>query len=250
MADSTALIEVIFPDTKLFHSNVVKGVLNTKVTMEEVFEFCQKKGYYGLPTSGDQSKSRWLPASKCPNLNPNASSKPEQPLADFFNSVLTCVQTAAGPFKCQRKWQVAATTPVRGAEVNRKPDLFLPMVDIPGSDMDWRDAACVGEVKSHQNMNTEKSTYVEMAGKVALILYAQDTRHSVVCIRVLGQWIYLTFFDRGGSLSISPVDIHSNPEEFLRILIGVTASPFIDLGFDETITRDQEVQEGETGRRM
>jgi hypothetical protein len=89
-----------------------------------------------------------------------------------------------------------------------------------------------------------------MAGKVALLLYAQDGRHSAPCIRLLGPLIYLTFFDRGGSLSTSGFDIHKHPELFLRILIGITANPLADLGFDETIVQDRTVVTGEKERRM
>ena len=69
----------------------------------------------------------------------------------------------------------------------------------------------------------------------ALLLYAQDGRHSAPCLRILGHHIILTFFDRGGSLSTTPIDINKYPEEFLRILISLLHAPLGHIGFDETV---------------
>ena len=52
---------------------------------------------------------------------------------------------------------------------------------------------------------------------------------------MLGTSIYLTIFDRGGSLSTAGFDIHCHPDVFLRILIGVSSGPLSTLGFDTSI---------------
>ncbi|KAF9227896.1 hypothetical protein BS17DRAFT_813772 [Gyrodon lividus] len=57
----------------------------------------------------------------------------------------------------------------------------------------------------------------------------------VPSIHILGSQILLTVFDRGGSLSTCPFDIHRSPLEFLRILIGISASTLPALGFDASI---------------
>ena len=80
-----------------------------------------------------------------------------------------------------------------------------------------------------------KKSYTEIAGKTALLLYAQDGRHSAPCLRILGHSIVLTFFDRGGSLSTSAIDINQQPEEFLCILVGLSCAHPDHLGFNETI---------------
>ena len=90
-------------------------------------------------------------------------------------------------------------------------------------------------MKSNKTSNTVKSSYIEAAGKTALLLYAQDGRHSAPCVRLLGQHIILMFFDRGGSLSTVPLDINKYPDEFLRILIALSCAPLCDIGFDETV---------------
>ena len=80
-----------------------------------------------------------------------------------------------------------------------------------------------------------KKSYTKIAGKTTLLLYAQDGRHSTPCLQILGHSIVLTFFDRGGSLSTSAIDINQQPEEFLRILVSLSCACPDHLGFDETI---------------
>ena len=80
-----------------------------------------------------------------------------------------------------------------------------------------------------------KKSYIEVARKAALLLYAQDGRHSAPCLQILEHSIVLTFFDRGGSLSTSTIDINQQPETFLRILVGLSCARRDHLGFDETL---------------
>ncbi|KAI9457679.1 hypothetical protein HD554DRAFT_2301350, partial [Boletus coccyginus] len=56
---------------------------------------------------------------------------------------------------------------------------------------------------------------------------------------LVGTCIVLTFFDRGGSVSTYPLDIHQFPEEFLRILLGITFADRIMFGFDSTVSPTQ-----------
>lgn len=77
-------------------------------------------------------------------------------------------------------------------------------------------------MKKWKTASTVKQSYTEVAGKTALLLYTQDGRHSASSLRILGDYIVLTFFDRGGSLSTVSIDINKYPEEFLHILIGIS----------------------------
>lgn len=146
-----------------------------------------------------------------------------------------------------RSWDsFNSVTPLKGASANRKPDLLLSAVGSPnGRDADWRDVMAFGEVKSKKSTKTLKSSYVESAGKAAFILYAQDGRHAVPCIRMLGTHIYFDIFDRGGSVSTAGFDIHDRPEVFIRILLGLATGSRLRLGFDSSIHVDLLVQPGE-----
>ncbi|KAF8833164.1 hypothetical protein BDN67DRAFT_1017870 [Paxillus ammoniavirescens] len=90
-------------------------------------------------------------------------------------------------------------------------------------------------MKSQNSADTIKQSFIEVAGKVTQILYAQDGRHSVPVLRILDTKIMLSFFDRGGSVLTASFDIHERPEMFLRILIGISFSPPPKIGFDQTI---------------
>jgi len=133
-----------------------------------------------------------------------------------------------------------ANAPLQGSDANRKPDLVLLPADVARASkrLDWRDVSAIGEMKINKTPNTMKSSYIEAAGKTALLLYAQDGRHSAPCLQFLGHHVILTFFDRGGSLSTAPIDINQNPEEFLRILVGLSRAPLCLIGFDETVILD------------
>ena len=69
-----------------------------------------------------------------------------------------------------------ANAPLQGSDANRMLDLVLLPEDIVKSSrpLDWRDVSAIGEMKSNKTSNTVKSSYIEAAGKTALLLYAQD----------------------------------------------------------------------------
>ena len=128
----------------------------------------------------------------------------------------------------------------------RKPDLLLceegviaKRVSEQGK-FDMRtDIYSIGEVKKKYNEEHKKDSYVELTGKVAFVLEAQDGCCTVPGIQILGMTIILTFFDRGGSVSTYPLDIHRHPKQFLHILLSITFTDGILLGFDPTISPAQ-----------
>ena len=124
-----------------------------------------------------------------------------------------------------------ATAPLKGSDANHKLNLILISQDIQYSPLDWRDIHAVREMKIRNTTKTCKKSYIE----AALFLYAQDRRHSAPCLQILGTSVVLMFFDRGGSLSTAPIDIHKHPEEFLRVLISLTQASHGHLGFDKTL---------------
>ena len=98
------------------------------------------------------------------------------------------------------------------------------------------DVYALGEVKKSYNEDSKKESYIKLASKAAFLLEAQDGRYATPGIRLLGSDIILTLFDRGGSISTHPLDIHQFPEEFLRILLGITFADGTILRFDSTVS--------------
>ncbi|KAF8432117.1 hypothetical protein L210DRAFT_865120, partial [Boletus edulis BED1] len=57
--------------------------------------------------------------------------------------------------------------------------------------------------------------YIELAGKLACLLFMQNGRHIAPSICILGSKIYLTIFNCSWLISTCSFDIHENPEIFL-----------------------------------
>ncbi|KIM70778.1 hypothetical protein SCLCIDRAFT_18811 [Scleroderma citrinum Foug A] len=91
-------------------------------------------------------------------------------------------------------------------------------------------------------MDNLKKSFIEVAGKTAFLLYAQDIRHAAPSIQILGEDIVLTIFDWGGSLSTAPFSIHEDPEFFLRLLVSLSTSPLHKIGFDESVIWDEKLK--------
>ena len=131
----------------------------------------------------------------------------------------------------------------------RKPDLLLCEEGVISKRIVQKekfdaktDIYSLGEVKQKYSDDHKKDSYVELAGKVAFLLEAQDGRCAVPSIQLLGLSIVLTLFNRGGSISTYPLNIHLFPEQFLCILLGVTFADGTTLSFDSTITPTQNSQ--------
>ena len=130
----------------------------------------------------------------------------------------------------------------------RKPDLILCHRPVSERKIDIRvDVLSIGEMKASNQTDNLKESFIELAGKAAFLHQAQDGCYAAPCIRILGEDVVFTLFNRGGSISTQPINIHSSPEIFLCILLGITFASHITLGFDPTIhevknkTRDIEV---------
>ena len=97
-------------------------------------------------------------------------------------------------------------------------------------------------MKKKNNMDNLKKSFIEVAGKTAFLLYAQDSRHAAPSIQILGEDIVLTIFNQGGSLSTVPFSIHEDPKFFLRLLVSLSTSPLHKIRFDESVIWDEKLK--------
>ena len=265
--DSKRLLAALFPDDKLFQLKSVELLPTTSPIsspeMACILARLRDGGHYGKKEEEEENakskdtrekKATKKKDSGCWVYGPSAI-KSEYEMANFLNDTMDAVEGAIGGKFLNRQWVISlfqqpvliriirkwvadgANTPLQGSDANRKPDLVLIPAHVASAlkPLDWRDVSAVGEMKICKSSSTMRSSYIEVAGKTALLLYAQDGRHSAPSLRFLGNHIILTFFDRGGSLSTAPIDINQNPEDFLRILIGLSCAPLCHIGFDETV---------------
>lgn len=100
------------------------------------------------------------------------------------------------------------------------------------------DVYVIGEMKNKNTTENVKASFIELAGKVVFQLENQDGRYATPGIQILGTDLILTYFDRGGSVTTYPFDIHQSPTEFLRILLGISFGDHWHtvLGFDPTVS--------------
>ncbi|KAF8551004.1 hypothetical protein OG21DRAFT_1524747 [Imleria badia] len=105
----------------------------------------------------------------------------ESSMAKFLNGV-SAAQKVVG--KSKYGMPTGQPLPLKGLDVNCKPNLILFPVSIAKSskDLDWRDIIIFGEIKSKMASDTLKKSYIKAAGKTTLLLYAQDGRHSAPCL--------------------------------------------------------------------
>ncbi|KAF8548503.1 hypothetical protein OG21DRAFT_1489340 [Imleria badia] len=173
-------------------------------------------------------------------------------MAKFFNDIL---QHTIGqredihPLYKQREWTGdGVNRGLAGCDALRKPDLILCHRPMSERKIDmWIDILSIGEMKSSNQKDKLKESFIELAGKVTFLHQAQDGQYATPCIQLLGKDVVFTIFDRGGSISTQPISIHNSPEHFLCILLSITFAPRITLGFGVTVhkvknkTRDIEV---------
>ncbi|KAG9310186.1 hypothetical protein JVU11DRAFT_9812 [Chiua virens] len=122
-----------------------------------------------------------------------------------------------------------------GSFLQRKPDLVLSP---NGAELDWRDVLVFGEMKNTNCSKTLKTSFTEIAGKTSVLLYAQDGRHAAPSLQILVSCVSLTFFDWGGSLKTYPIDVHTDPEMFLHIIVGLAKASFSQLGFNVSLLNE------------
>ncbi|KAF8449210.1 hypothetical protein L210DRAFT_3640834 [Boletus edulis BED1] len=197
----------LYPDSRLLPSN---AAFDAAPTMEDII-------------SNMQSTQHWVKDRWAYFLDLTSSELLEERIAEFFNGV---IQHVPHSHMCMRQWTgKAANNPVTGfSGAIRKPDLLLCEEGIISKRVSQKekfdartDIYSLGEVKQKYSEDHKKESYIELAGKVAFLLEAQDGRCAVPGIQLLGSSIILTLFDRGGSISTYPLDIHLFPEQFLRI---------------------------------
>ena len=235
------LLEALFPNSVLFMSS-------HQITMSDVLNVLQNKKLYGM-TKGVEEHWVGLLKSKGKNMT-----MAEESMVMFLNSILEAVKNITrertnrsshsfsyysstyGWHDHHRKWHARGAKKIfTGSYLQWKPDLVLSP---NGAGSDWRDVLVFGEMKSRNNSDTQRASYTEVSGKTSVLLYTQDGRHAAPSLWILGSHIGLSFFNWGGPLKTHCIDIHTNPEIFLHIIVSLTTASFFQLGFNVLLLND------------
>ncbi|KAL1700327.1 hypothetical protein EV121DRAFT_214415 [Schizophyllum commune] len=149
------------------------------------------------------------------------------------NRVRQLLKTQKIPFDGEeRRWSAAyRNKALPGGFVIRKPDIFSHE---SSEEPDWSNVRADLQHKSSPQEKDAVTAQLKDGG--VNVLSSQDDRHFHIGVAVTGEDIFVLYQDRAGCLRSEPFNLHDNPVEFLRIILGLTFLPKYRLGYDRSIT--------------
>ncbi|KAK4194052.1 hypothetical protein QBC40DRAFT_291462 [Triangularia verruculosa] len=117
-------------------------------------------------------------------------------------------------------------------------DLFLqkPATDA-GNTFCYKDVLVVGEQKKSHDTSRFKADLLQLARYVRGVFTDQPTRRFVHAFSLCASKMELWVFDRSGAYSSGPFDIHDEPDQFARALVGYTTMDDDSMGLDTFVER-------------
>jgi len=130
-----------------------------------------------------------------------------------------------------------STKDLTGAETRRQLDLFIKRrSDVAGPTHDWKDVHVIGEHK--QSEEDLKPLLLQLARYMRDVFITQPTRRFIHGFFLHGTTMELWVFDRSGPYSSGEFDIHEEPEQFIRAIVGYAMMSDEELGLDTFVERD------------
>jgi Fungal protein kinase len=176
----------------------------------------------------------------------DGSQSSEEKIATFLNSIIAQLRKSLNQPQLRSWSSHFRDIPLTGSEMKRKPDLVLldiakNRVQKGGFRIGWGDARALGEVKITGN-NIAPSHWascgMDLANKALCSFEAQNNRKFVLGISICNSMFRLSLYDRGGAVHSERFDIHKSPATLIRIIYGLAFTPEVDIGYDESITRN------------
>ncbi|EIN09894.1 hypothetical protein PUNSTDRAFT_44122 [Punctularia strigosozonata HHB-11173 SS5] len=122
----------------------------------------------------------------------------------------------------------------------RKPDGVLLPSGMDHAQARRRDAVAFLEFKTNQDGTGHGKSSKQLAENVRLAFGAQYDRRFILGMALIGSSLRLSLYDCAGLLQSVAIDIHENPQTFLRVLCGFAFGDRATLGFDPTVTEPDE----------
>ena len=125
-------------------------------------------------------------------------------------------------------------------ETSRKPDLFLRSSQATKQDgqYQWTDVQVLGELKSSENRKEYKKEIVRFCGYFREAFKSQPTRRFMHGFFIRGSMVELWVVDRSGPYSCKKLDIHKDPNRFVRVMAGYAFMSDQELGRNAYIEED------------
>ncbi|KAI4592130.1 hypothetical protein KJ359_011505 [Pestalotiopsis sp. 9143b] len=117
-------------------------------------------------------------------------------------------------------------------------DLFLQKTAAQvDSTFCFKDVLVVGEQKKSYDTSRFKADLLQLARYVRGVFADQPTRRFVHAFLLCASKMELWVFDRSGAYSSGPFDIHDEPDQFARALVGYTTMDDDAMGLDTFVER-------------
>ena len=175
----------------------------------------------------------------CPDLTRITE---EGHVANWLNFVCTKL-SQINPSKTQapnRLWSSHfSTKPLGGSATKRKPDIIL-VNHFTRTGWEWQDVHSLIELtksapKGANKTNVTSTIKKTLGDKAFLMFESQQNRRFVLSAALIQTLFHVHLYDRAGVVRMVAFDIHEEPLQFLRFLVGLTFTSSDLIGYDPTI---------------
>ncbi|KAL1633268.1 hypothetical protein SLS58_011157 [Diplodia intermedia] len=130
---------------------------------------------------------------------------------------------------------------LRGTKANRKLDVGIMSDTASDSEPVWWSKILIaGELKSNPNRSVSLETSYDIARYAREVLSSQDTRRFALGFTLCGSLMRLWEFDRLGCVGSTFFDIQNEGHRFVSVVLGWLWMNDEELGFDPTISEDDD----------
>ncbi|KAL5476841.1 hypothetical protein ACEPAI_3027 [Sanghuangporus weigelae] len=162
-----------------------------------------------------------------------SAQRKENEIAGYLNKVLERVRSFLyGTSDGDDDWifsSLYADKPIMDEGVCRKPDLVL--VRRKSSEgFEWKDIRAVAEIKT--NARSLKQIGIDSAKYIREMFGANKARRFALLFSLVDTKMALFKYDRSGALVSKEFDVHEDPEQFLRVIVGMAFGEDYYLGLD------------------
>ncbi|KAL5476840.1 hypothetical protein ACEPAI_3026 [Sanghuangporus weigelae] len=162
-----------------------------------------------------------------------SAQRKENEIAGYLNKVLERVRSFLyGTSDGDDDWifsSLYADKPIMDEGVCRKPDLVLVRrKDSEG--FEWEDIRAVAEIKT--NARSLKQIGIDSAKYIREMFGANKARRFALLFSLVDTKMALFKYDRSGALVSKEFDVHEDPEQFLRVIVGMAFGEDYYLGLD------------------
>ncbi|KAJ2901648.1 uncharacterized protein MKZ38_001607 [Zalerion maritima] len=139
-----------------------------------------------------------------------------------------------------RRYYTSANKVLRGAEADRKLNIFLTPADVAllNGEHDWSNVLVIGEHKQNPDEDRSTKTLVQLAGYAREVFGSQPERRFIPGFTICGSMMRLWVFDRSGPYNSEKFDIHKEPGRFIKAIAGYALMTDAELGLNTFIKHD------------